>query len=396
MAGGRRSVEEHARHVATLLSPMLIRGAEPVPLLDALGRVLAEDLVAPIDLPTFRNSQMDGYAVDTASVTTAPVTLSVRAVLAAGDGETAHVPGTATKIMTGAPLPVGADAVVPVEDTVTDDGGHVTVCTAPAPGAFVRERGSDIGRGRPLLPAGTVVAARHVAALAAVGLTHVPVRTRPRVAVISTGSELVPGGSVLTTGRIHDSNGPALAASAAANGALVVSVDRSGDDAEVFAAKLAHATSVAEVVFTSGGVSKGDFEVVKDVLGPRGAEFVSVAMQPGGPQGTARVDAVPVLTFPGNPVSALVSFEVFARPVLRSAAGLPAIDPEKRPLATSLVSVPGKRQFLRGRRDGDAVVAIPGAGSHLIAAMATADVLLDIPADTTGLEPGELVRVLPL
>lgn len=396
MAGGRRSVEEHARHVATLLSPLLIRGTEPVPLLEALGRVLAEDLVAPIDLPTFRNSQMDGYAVDTASVTTAPVTLPVRAVLAAGDGESTHVPGTATKIMTGAPLPVGADAVVPVEDTVTDGGGHVTVCTAPAPGAFVRERGSDIGRGRLLLPAGTVVAARHVAALAAVGLTHVPVRTRPRVAVISTGSELVPGGSVLAPGRIHDSNGPALAASAAANGALVVSVDRSGDDAEVFAAKLAHAASVAEVVFTSGGVSKGDFEVVKDVLGPRGAEFVSVAMQPGGPQGTALVDAVPVLTFPGNPVSALVSFEVFARPVLRSAAGLTAIDPEKRPLATSLVSVPGKRQFLRGRRDGDAVVAIPGAGSHLIAAMATADVLLDIPADTTGLEPGELVRVLPL
>ncbi|MHC3368924.1 molybdopterin molybdotransferase MoeA [Rhodococcus aetherivorans] len=260
----------------------------------------------------------------------------------------------------------------------------------------MRERGSDIHRGRTLLPAGTVVAARHVAALAAVGLTHVSVRTRPRVAVISTGSELVPGGSVLAPGKIHDSNGPALAASAAANGALVVSVDRSGDDAEVFAAKLARAASVAEVVFTSGGVSKGDFEVVKDVLGPRGAEFVSVAMQPGGPQGTALVDSVPVLTFPGNPVSALVSFEVFARPVLRAAAGLPAVEPETRPLSTGLSSVPGKRQFLRARRDGGAVVAIPGAGSHLIAAMATADVLLDIPADTSDLEPGELVKVLPL
>ncbi|NGP04082.1 molybdopterin molybdotransferase MoeA [Rhodococcus sp. 14C212] len=413
MTGGRRSVEDHARHVATLLSPLLIRGTEPVPLLEALGRVLAEDVVAPIDLPTFRNSQMDGYAVDTASLTAVPATLPVRAVLAAGDGVVEHVPGTATKIMTGAPLPTGADAVVPVEDTavpaedtavpaedtaVPAEGRRhrVTVQTLPEPGAYVRERGSDIRGGRTLLPAGAVVAARHVAALAAVGLTHVSVRTRPRVAVISTGSELVPGGSVLAPGKIHDSNGPALAASAAANGALVISVDRSGDDAEVFAAKLAHAASVAEVVFTSGGVSKGDFEVVKDVLGPRGAEFVSVAMQPGGPQGTALVDSVPVLTFPGNPVSALVSFEVFARAVLRAAAGLPAVEPETRPLSTRLSSVPGKRQFLRGRRDGGAVVAIPGAGSHLIAAMATADVLLDIPADTTDLETGELVKVLPL
>lgn len=399
MTGGRRSVEEHVEHVAALLASLRTRPAVRVPLARALNRVLAEPIYAPIDLPAFRNSQMDGYAVDAAAVATVPVTLPVRGVLAAGDGNSVHEAGTARKIMTGAPIPDGADAVVPVEDTDSSgDGGTATVTVHRSVGAgtYVRERGSDIAAGAELLPAGQLIAARHIAALAAVGVTSVPVRALPQVAVISTGSELVFGGTDLGPGKIFNSNGPALAASALANGADVVSVDHSDDDAEEFAAKIAHAASVAEVVFTSGGVSQGDFEVVKDVLGPRGAEFVSVAMQPGGPQGTALVDSVPVLTFPGNPVSALVSFEVFARPVLRAAAGLPAVEPETRPLSTGLSSVPGKRQFLRARRDGGAVVAIPGAGSHLIAAMATADVLLDIPADTSDLEPGELVKVLPL
>lgn len=396
MTGCRRSVEEQVEHVAALLASLRIRTTVKVPLARALNRVLAEPIHAPVDLPAFRNSQMDGYAVDAAAVATVPVTLPVRGVLAAGDGDSVHEAGTARKIMTGAPIPVGADAVVPVEDTTDAGAGSVTVHRPVDAGTYVRERGSDITAGSVLLPAGQLVAARHIAALAAVGLTEIPVRTLPRVAVISTGSELVFGGVDLEPGKIFNSNGPALAASALANGADVVSVDHSTDDPDEFAAKIAHAATVAEVVITSGGVSKGDFEVVKDVLGPRGGEFVSVGMQPGGPQGTAVVDGVPVLAFPGNPVSALVSFEVFARPLLRAAAGLPAIDPVMLLLTADLNSVAGKRQFFRGRRDGDGVRLVSGPGSHLIAGMSSADVLVDVAADTTVLRVGDSVKVLPL
>ncbi|WP_408015823.1 molybdopterin molybdotransferase MoeA [Rhodococcus chondri] len=397
MAGGKRSVEEHAAHVAKLLAAVRSGTRVRIPLSRALHRALAESLDAPIDLPPFRNSQMDGYAVDSASVATVPVTLTVRGVLAAGDGRAEHEPGTALKIMTGAPIPDGADAIVPVEDTEADKrAGTVTVHrTAPA-GAYVREAGSDIRTGDPLLPAGTVLAARHIAALAAVGVTDVFVHARPRVAVISTGSELVPAGDALAPGKIYNSNGPALAASAIANGADVVSIDHSDDDPDGFAEMLAHAVAVADVVFTSGGVSRGDFEVVKDTLEPRGGEFLSVAMQPGGPQGTAVVDGIPVLAFPGNPVSALVSFEMFARPALREASGLPAVEYEDRPLTRDLTSISGKRQLLRGRRDGTGVAPASGHGSHLVAGMATADVLIDIPADTTSLKTGDLVKVIPL
>ncbi|MCK8670297.1 molybdopterin molybdotransferase MoeA [Rhodococcus sp. NPDC003382] len=401
MTGGRRSVEEHVEHVAALLAPLRTRPTVKVPLARALNRVLAEPILAPIDLPAFRNSQMDGYAVDAAAVATVPVTLPVRGVLAAGAGMSVHEAGTARKIMTGAPIPEGADAVVPVEDTTDNsstDGqpATVTVHRSVTAGTYVRERGSDIAAGAELLPAGQVLAPRHIAALAAVGMTEVPVRALPRVAVISTGSELVFGGTDLGPGKIFNSNGPALAASALANGAEVVSVDHSDDDAEEFALKLTHAADVAEVVITSGGVSKGDFEVVKDVLGPRGGEFVSVAMQPGGPQGTAVVDGIPVLAFPGNPVSALISFEVFTRPLLRAAAGLPAIEPLTLPLTADLTSVAGKRQFFRARRDGDGVTVVSGPGSHLIAGMSGADALLDVAADTTSLRAGDLVKVLPL
>ncbi|MCK0091012.1 molybdopterin molybdotransferase MoeA [Rhodococcus sp. F64268] len=397
MAGGRRSVEEHAQHVAELLEPLRSVPSVQVPLARSLGRTLAEPVHAPISLPPFRNSQMDGYAVDAASVASVPVTLTVQAVIAAGDAVSTLNGGAALKIMTGAPIPDGADAVVPVEDTETDDAaGTVTVHRTATSGTYVREAGSDVHAGELLLPAGTVLAARHISVLAAVGLTDVPVRQRPRVAVISTGSELVTPGEALEPGKIYNSNGPALAASAAANGAEVASIAHCEDDPDEFAAMIAHAVAVADVVFTSGGVSKGDFEVVKDTLEPRGGTFVSVAMQPGGPQGTAVVDGVPILTFPGNPVSALVSFEVFARPLLRDLAGLPAVVSGTRPLADGIKSMPGRRQFLRARLDGDNVVPLPGHGSHLVAGLATADALIDVDPDTTTLESGDLVKVLPL
>lgn len=394
--GTARSVEEHAAEVAELLRPLMTRPSETVRLDDALGRVLSYDISSPVDLPLFRNSQMDGFAIDAASVATVPVTLPVAATVPAGPAEPApHAPGTAVRIMTGAVLPDGADAVVPVEDTETSDG-KVTIRRSRAVGDFVRERGSDVRTGTLLLPAGTVLAARHIGVLAAVGLSSVAVRTRPRVAVITTGAELVDPGAAVGPGQIYDSNGPALAASLRAAGAEVAVVERSSDDPDAFRAALRRAVARAELVVTSGGVSMGDYEVVKDVLVDLGARFGPVAMQPGGPQGLALVDEVPVLTFPGNPVSTMVSFEVFLRPLLRHAVGLPPIPGAESALDHALTSVPGKRQFLRGRHTDSGVEVVSGPGSHLVAALAWADALIDVPAAVTSLAAGDRVKVWPL
>ncbi|NLU82012.1 gephyrin-like molybdotransferase Glp [Rhodococcus sp. HNM0569] len=391
-----RSVDDYAEHVATLLAGLFDDAATTVPLDDATGRVTAHPVSSPIDLPIFRNSQMDGYAVDAASVAHPPVTLPVRGLVPAGPHSPApHVPGTAVKIMTGGAVPDGADAIVPVEDT-RPDGENVVIERARRSGEFVRERGSDVHAGTVLLGEGTVLAPRHIAVLAAVGLREVAVRRRPRVAIVTTGDELVPAGTALRPGELFDSNGIALAAAARANGAEVVSLAHSSDRPEEFRARLAEATAAADVVFTSGGISMGDFEVVRETLAPLGAQFGHIAMQPGGPQGSGVVDDTPVLSFPGNPVSTLVSFEVFARPLLRRAAGLPAVTARSRTLREDLHSPDGKRQFLRGRTSGDGVELVSGPGSHLVAAMAWADVLIDVPADATSLTAGTSVTVRPL
>ncbi|WP_089249969.1 molybdopterin molybdotransferase MoeA [Rhodococcoides kyotonense] len=390
------SVEDHISRVRGLLQPMVDRPAESVSVADALGRVALVDVASPVDLPLFRNSQMDGYAVRSAEVAAVPVTLRVVGTVAAGDAHTDLVePGTVLKIMTGAPVPEGADAIVPVENTIAD-GDHVTIDTSREPGEYIREQGSDVRAGMLLVRAGQVLEPRHIAVLAAVGLSHIDVRSRPRVAVITTGAELVDAGTELRPGQIYDSNGITLAAHLAANGADVVAVLRSSDEPETFRRVLSEAVAAAELVITSGGVSKGDFEVVKDVLAPMGGVFGSVRMQPGGPQGTAVVDGVPVLNFPGNPVSTVVSFVVFARDIVREAAGLEPLPTRPVPLKTAIDSIPGKRQFLRGAVQDGHVSLIAGPGSHLVAAMAWADVLVDVGADITSLDAGTDVPVVTL
>lgn len=404
-----RPVDDHRDSIEQLLRPLAARAVESVPIARALGRQLAEDVRSPIKLPVFRNSAMDGYAVRAESVLVAPVTLPLAGVVAAGAAGRAPLPhGAAMKVMTGAPMPPGADCVVPVEDTSAGDG-TVTIERGRGAGEFVREPGTDVRAGDLLARAGTVLAPRHVAALAAVGLSAVEVFRAVRGAVITTGDELVAAGKPLRPGQIYNSNGVALAAALAANGVEVVSVAHSTDDPARFRALLSAALERADVVFTSGGVSKGDFEVVKDVLEPLGGRFGSVAMQPGGPQGLTVVDGVPVLSFPGNPVSTMVSFEVFARPILRRLAGLPEVDAYELPLFNAVVRSPeGKRQFLRGKlireHQGEscahgrprAVEVVSGPGSHLVAAMANADVLIDVPAEVTALPAGALVRVWSL
>jgi molybdopterin molybdotransferase len=250
-------------------------------------------------------------------------------------------------------------------------------------------------RGAIVVPAATVLAPRHIAALAAVGVADIPVRAPVRVAVITTGDELMPAGATLAPGQIYNSNGTALAALLAANAAEAVLVTHSSDDPDEFRRVLGTAIAAAELVLTSGGVSMGDFEVVKETLAPLGGEFGHVAMQPGGPQGVCVVDGVPVLSFPGNPVSTVVSFEVFLRPVLRELAGLAPVAVDTLPLTAALRSPAGKRQFLRGRRTSDGVEPI-GGGSHHIVTMAAAEVLIDVPAEVTELPAGASAQVWAL
>ncbi|HSK61443.1 MAG TPA: gephyrin-like molybdotransferase Glp [Actinomycetospora sp.] len=422
-----RPVDEHAADVAALFTPM---PTETVALADALGRVLAEDLASPVALPPFANSAMDGYAVRSADLAEVPVTLPVTADVPAGrtDGPPLAA-GTAHRIMPGAPLPEGADAVVQVEWT---DGGHgaqgswttgtgteqVRIDRAVAPGQNVRAAGEDVTAGTVVLPGGTLLGPAQVGLAAAVGAGTLPVRRRPRVLVLSTGSELVAPGQPLEHGQIHESNGPMLAAAVVDAGGTAQLLRFVPDDVAAFTATLddalgAHPDDPVDLVLTSGGVSAGAYEVVKDAFSlprsaaepareaDRGVTFTKVAMQPGMPQGLGRhrgpLGDVAVVTLPGNPVSSLVSFEVFVRPALRAAAGhpQPARPRVRARLAESLDSPAGRRQFRRGRIDAVAgtVSAVGAAGSHLLAALARADCLLVIGEDTTHVDAGETVEV---
>lgn len=401
-----RTVEEHAATVARLVEPLLaVGGSERLPLAQAAGRVTVADVRSDVDLPLFRNSQMDGYAVRAADIENAPVALEVSGDIPAGHTVPVILtPGTALRIMTGAPVPSGADTIVPVEDTELvlgrdDDltGAVVEIGRPRRAGEYVRERGSDLHRGDTIVEEGTRLAARHLAALAAAGVQTVDVRQRLRVGVLTTGAELVTDGTTAGFGQVFDANGVALAALVEESGAVVSVRTATSDDHDEFERALLEAVGVSDLVITSGGISKGAYEVVREVLRPHGADVVTVAMQPGGPQATAVVSGVPVLSFPGNPVSTQVSFTVFLRGLLRASAGLPASAAERAPLAAPLHSVHGKRQFLRGRRLADGTVEqVAGPSSHLVAAMARADVLIDVPPETAALDAGDDVTVWTL
>ncbi|HEY0815982.1 MAG TPA: gephyrin-like molybdotransferase Glp [Pseudonocardia sp.] len=390
-----RSVEEHRALVASLLTTM---PPEVVPLAQARGRVLAVDVEATVALPSFDNSAMDGYAVRAAEVADAPVRLPVAFDIPAGRTDLPPLPpGAVARIMTGAPVPAGADAIVQVEHT---DGGTETVLVqAPAElGAHVRHAAEDVRAGEVVLSAGTVLGPAQIGVAAAVGHAAVSVSRRPVVLVLSTGSELVAPGEPLLMGQIYESNGPMLAAAVEEAGGRAELVRFVPDDVEQFLKVLGERAVGADLVLTSGGVSAGAYEVVKDALAGRGVAFGKVAMQPGGPQGAGRLDGgVPVVTLPGNPVSALVSFEVFVRPVLRAALGHPHPD---RPvvlarLAQRLTSPVGRRQYRRAVLNAtDGTVAEIGTpASHMLGSMARAESLIVVPESTAELAAGASVTV---
>ena len=400
-----RSVEEHQRVVAGLLTP---RAGIRLPLIDAEGLVLTADVVAPLSLPVFDNSAMDGYAVyapDVAEASAqAPVVLPVVEDIPAGRTDPLTLkPGTAHRIMTGAPLPTGATAVVPVERT--DGGTHqVEIRATASEGQHVRTAGEDVTAGTTVLRTGQVVTPAALGLAAALGIAELEVAPRQRVLVMSTGTELVAPGVPLEPGQIYESNAPMLAAAVREAGAEATTAPMSSDDIDEFRAALTSHVADVDLIITTGGVSAGAYEVVKDALSDGGGdstvEFAKVAMQPGMPQGAGRVGGVPIVTLPGNPVSALVSFEVFVRPALRAAMGLPDADRPHRTaeLAETLSSPAGKRQFRRGVYDAAAgtVTSYGPPASHHLRWLASANCLLEIPEDVTELAAGSTVRVWDL
>ncbi|WP_316314291.1 molybdopterin molybdotransferase MoeA [Clavibacter michiganensis] len=415
----RRTVDEHRAAVSALLAPLAGLPAEELPVAaDAVSadphrsadRVLARDVTSPLDLPPFRNSQMDGYAVRAAALAGAsdavPAVLRIAARIPAGVAPVPLQSGTAAPCMTGAPVPPGADAIVPIEAAIPDRFVDETATDATVafaapvdPGAFVRAQGSDPAAGVVLVAAGTRPLPSHWGVLASAGVAAVTVRRRPVVLLLSTGLELRAPGEQLAPGQIHDANSVALAAALSAAGAEVRPLRVASDDAGRVRDAIRDAAAGIDLLLTTGGVSAGAYEVVRDVL-EGGVEVVSVAVQPGGPQGLGTAEAggarIPVVAFPGNPVSALVSFELFLRPVLRALAGHPRPDRPSReaPLAAPLDSPAAKHQVRRGRLDEDGrVVAVGGPGSHLLHAYATATHLVHIPADLDRLEAGDPVTV---
>lgn len=396
-----RSVDEHRRVVADLITP---RAAVAMALTDALGLVLATDVVAPLSLPGFDNSAMDGYAVIADDIAGAgpdkPVRLPVAEDIPAGRTDALTLkPGTAHRIMTGAPVPAAATAVVPVEAT---DGATDTVAIRASAkhGQHIRRAGEDVTAGTTVLRAGQVVTPAVLGLAAALGLGELNVIPRQRVLVMSTGSELVGPGVPLKPGQIYESNAVMLAAAARDAGAQVSTAPMSSDDVDEFRAVLDRHAAEADLIITTGGVSAGAYEVVKDALSAAGVEFVKVAMQPGMPQGSGRIADTPIITLPGNPVSALVSFEVFIRSPLRAAMGLPH---PQRPRLTAeltedLTSPSGKRQFRRGVLDAErgTVTSYGPPASHHLRWLASANCLLEIDEDVVELAAGSRVPVWDL
>jgi molybdopterin molybdotransferase len=404
------SVETYLADIRAAIRPLAPR---ELTLAEALGAVLIADVTARWPLPSFDNSAMDGYAVRAADIAAAseddPVVLAVSGEIAAGDtGRHELVPGMVIRIMTGAPMPDGADAVVPVELT---DGGtdRVTIRASVAAGASVRLAGGDAQPGDVLLTAGTRLGAVHLGLLAAGGHGTVTARPRPRVTVISTGNELVEPGTELIPGQIWESNATMLAAAARQAGCPARRYPIVRDDIDAVLAAVQDALADADLLITSGGVSMGaEHDVVKAALTTLGTvTFRKVAMQPGMPQGFGAVGpaGTPIFTLPGNPVSAYVSFCLFVKPALDALQDSEPQDsdqerakPQQAVLTQPARSPAEKRSFLRGVLDRQAglVTPVSGQASHQLASLAKANALVVVPEQVTSLVAGDTVDVLEL
>lgn len=386
--------------------------AVPVPLTEALGLVLAQPVIAGHAVPPFANTAMDGFAVRAADTRGAspqtPVRLPVAATVAAG--QVAQRPlqrGEAIRIMTGAPLPEGADAVVMVELTQSVDGGgpdRVDILASVPEGNHVRPAGDDLQPGAEVFAAGTTLTPGHLGVLASIGIERAPVHRRPRVGVLSTGDELVVGSAPLAPGQIRDSNRTTLLALVQEAGCEPIDLGLVRDDEAAVAEALHDGAARCDTLLTSGGVSMGDFDYVKAVLQREGRlNWMQVAIRPAKPLAFGVLGGTPVFGLPGNPVSSMVSFELFARPALLRLMGRRQTE---RPRVWAIAGEPllrrpdGKVHFVRVsvRQDADGAwraTSAGGQGSHQLAAMAAADGLAIVP-DGDGIETGRRVKVLLL
>ncbi len=399
------SVEEALERILSYFHPL---EPEKVPILESLGRVLAEDVHADMDIPPLANSAMDGYAVlaaDTAGASPhSPRRLRIVHNLAAGYTTNVEVrPGTAIRIMTGAPIPPGADAVVRFEDTERE-GDWVNILKEVPVGKNVRPAGEDVRKGELVLARGTVVRPQEVGMLAALGRREVSVIRRPRVAILATGDELVEIDQVPPPGKIRNANSYSNAAQVLKYGGVPVLLGIARDDIGELSEKIREGLERGVDLFlTSGGVSVGDFDVVKKVLATEGEiSFWRVRMKPGKPLAFGRIGGVPLLGLPGNPVSAMVSFELFARPAILKMLGKTELDKPtvEAILEDGIERKDNRRHFLRvsvERREGRYYARLTGEqGSGILSSMVKAQGLAIIPEDWECVEPGQRVRVMML
>jgi molybdopterin molybdotransferase len=399
-------LEEARARVLSRCPPLSPRA---VPLGEALGCVTSVELTAEEDVPPFANTAMDGYALRAADTAGAPVGLRMAGTVAAGEAPTVEVgPGQAVRIMTGAPVPPGADAVVMVELTRPEEGpggGETVVVEKPArPGYHIRRAGEDVAAGQVVFGPGTVLGPGHLGVLASLGYVRAPVYPRARVGVLSTGDELVEGPGPLRPGQVRDANRRTLLALLDESGCEPVDLGLAPDDETAIRAALEAGLEGCDALLTSGGVSVGDYDYVTAVLGAMGrVEEMKVAIKPAKPFTFGLVGGRPVFGLPGNPVSSMVSFELFARPALRQMMGHRHLD-RPRVEAVADEALPrrpdGKVHFARvvaayGPDGRFHVRSAGGQGSHLLRAMALANALAMLP-DGDGAEAGSTVEVMLL
>lgn len=390
----------------TILKEIRPLGLESTDITSALGRVLGEDITARSSNPPWDNSAMDGYALRAADAKGAsnenPVKLSVLYDLPAGSvGQAPVGPGQAVRIMTGAPVPEGADAVVMVEKTESGDG-FVLIKAEPKNGENIRRSGEDFKAGDVVIRKGSVIRPAEVSMLATVGVPFVLVHRRPRVAVVSTGDELCDINEAPPAGKISNSNGYALASLVASAGGVPIQLGIARDNKESLRVKLTQALS-ADCIISSGGVSVGDYDFVKDVLKDMGSSMIfwKVAMKPGKPLAFGVIGGKPAFGLPGNPISSMVAFEQFVRPSLMKMAGKTSLYRQtfKATLTKDIKIKPGRMNFVRAElkltEDGLTATPLEGQGSGMIMTMVRANSFVVVPQDSTGFKQGETVRVQP-
>lgn len=399
------SVEEALARVLAAFQPL---EPERVPVLETLGRVLAEDVYADMDIPPLTNTAMDGYAVRAADTAGAsperPVRLRIIYDLAAGyTTDVAVTPGTAIRIMTGAPMPPGADAVVQFEDT-EQDGDWVNIFKGVPVGKNVRQAGEDVQKGALILPRGSEIRPQEVGMLAALGHKEAWVHRRPRVAILATGDEVIEVDAPWQPGKIRNANSYSNAAQVVRYGGIPVLLGIARDDVAELTAKIrAGLEQGADLFLTSGGVSMGDFDVVKTVLAAEGEmAFWRVRMKPGKPLAFGHIQGVPLLGLPGNPVSAMIAFELFARPVILKMLGKtrwekPTVEAT---LLDEITRKDNRRHFLRvmlEERDGEYFARLTGdQGSGILLSMVRAQGLAIIPENANHLPAGARVQIMML